>query len=150
MTTARTFLPLAVLVVVHCLAACSSSDTTVGYDLPRLRDVTGLDIATSPLQGVVHVTERGCFTLDVVTPADRAADGLWILWPDDAVQDDETVHLPGDVDLTEGSHLSGDATILPLADLPNGSDENTRIGGFGRFCGADTSGVVVLQRITGA
>ena len=148
MTTARTFLPLAVLVVVHCLAACSSSDTTVGYDLPRLRDVTGLDIATSPLQGVVHVTERGCFTLDVVPSAGQVPEeGLWIVWPDEAVHDDKTVRLPGDLDFTEGSPLDGDGTVLTLDDLPEGSNENSRIGSYGRFCGADESRVVVLQHV---
>ena len=139
----------AALVAVFCLAACTSSDTSVGFGLPHLSDVATLDVTTSPLEGVVHVTERGCFTLDVVAPADHATNGLWILWPDDALQDDETVHLPDGVNLTEGSHISGDGMLTTLNDLPDGANENSKIGSFGRFCGADTSDVIVLQHVTG-
>jgi hypothetical protein len=150
MKTTRAPLFWAALTATFCLTACTSSDASVGFALPHLSDVAALDVTASPVEGVVHVTERGCFTLDLVAPADQAADGLWIFWPDDTVQDDKTVHLPDDVSFTEGSHVSGDGMVITLNDLPDGADENTKIGSFGRFCEADASGVIVLQRITGA
>lgn len=85
----------------------------------------------------------------MTTPADHAANGLCILWPDDALQDDEAVHLPGGTSFVEGSHLSGDGMATTLDDLPDGADRESKIGNFGRFCGADTSDVIVLRRVTG-
>ncbi|WP_328291189.1 hypothetical protein OG218_00210 [Kineococcus sp. NBC_00420] len=153
MRTTRTPPLLAAVVaaaVTFTVTACSSVDTSTGFGLPQLQDVTGLDITTSALQGVLHVTDQGCFTLDVLAPIDQAADGLWIVWPDDAAQDDKTVNLPGDVELTEDSRISASGMILALNDLPQGSDKNSKIGSFGRLCGADTSDVVVLQDVADA
>ncbi|WP_337061809.1 hypothetical protein [Kineococcus sp. G2] len=138
------------LTAVGALSACSPSEASVGMGIPHLSDLEGFEVVPVAVDGVVRVTEQGCFTLDVLSPADQAADGLWVVWPDDAVQDDKTVHLSDDVSLTEGSRVSGDGMIVALNALPGGADENSMIGMYGRFCGVDTSNVVVLRHVAEA
>ncbi|MBB2903624.1 hypothetical protein FHR75_004467 [Kineococcus radiotolerans] len=67
-----------------------------------------------------------CFTLDRVA-ADRAADGLLILWPDGTVLDNKTAHVRDGVSVTKGSHISGVRVVSTLNNLPGGSDENTKV-----------------------
>ena len=153
MRTARTPAVLAVLVtagVTFTVTAFRAADTSTGFGLPQLKDVTGLDITTSALRRVLHVSDQGCFTLDVMAPTDRPGDGLWIVWPDDAAQHDKAVNLPGGVELTEDSRINANGVVSALNDVQRGSDKDSEIGSFGRFCGADTNDVVVLQDVADA
>lgn len=88
--------------------------------------------ARGPIAGDVISSRDGCLYLDV-------GDGRlrWIIWPDEG-----SVVAAGNV---TGSGVLADADVLP-----DWSSEDSYYGAFGRYCSADTRGIVVLDEVTAA
>lgn len=133
------------------LAGCSEIAPEGGFGLPTLSDADVRSVASARgtaltiSAGTLRVESNGCFTFEDA----EATDGrrAWIVWPDTAHQDGDEVVLGSGARLGSGDDLSGTATAVDLSDLPDGSSASSYFGSFGRFCDADTRGVIVFADI---
>lgn len=141
-----------VIVAVSVLTGCATSGADeAGYGLGSLaaQDAhAALDragVTAEELRGTLLVRPDGCFTW-----SGDEGDGAWIVWPDSAVPDPDDggrVVLPGGPVVSDGSTLSGQGSLVTLADLPEGDNPDSYFGSYGGFCDADTRGVILLTDV---
>lgn len=142
---------VSVVVLLSGLVGCSASDSEAGFGLPtlgadQLQSVRAAAGSTPQERvGTLTVESNGCFTFE---DSEHSTDPrVWIVWPDTAHQDGDVVVLESGRRLAQGDSLSASAEYLDLADLPAAGDKTSYLGSFGRFCGADTTGVVVFTDV---
>ena len=102
-------------------------------------------VTARPLQGALRVRDDGCFTW-----AGDEADGAWIVWPDVVQADPDDgarVVLVGGQMVSDGAALSARGALVGLAELPDGRNPDSYFGAYGRFCGADSGGVMLLSDV---
>ncbi len=143
----RTFI-VALFALALSFTGCATADTgtEAGFGLPRMTAQDVADAITVPAAdraGALDVASNGCFHW---SSADDD-DGAWIVWPEDAEQDADVVVLGSGERIGADSALTGRGRIVELADLPAGGDPDSYFGSFGRFCGADSAGVLVLEDV---
>ena len=138
-----------IVVVAAALAGCApgGADAEGGFGLPTLSesDAAAIVAEGSSVEGALAVEANGCFTL--AQTDDAAAEGAWIVWPDGARQDGAEVVLASGDRVGEGALLVGVGAAVALSDLPDGGSRDSYFGSFGRFCGADERGVLVLTGV---
>lgn len=133
------------------LVGCSGTESEAGFGLPTLSHTEMQNVTSAPGStlttslGTLRVESNGCFTFE----ESDAANGrrAWIVWPDTAHQDGSAVVLGSGARLGQGDRLSGHAMHVGLSELPDGSNESSYFGSFGRFCDADANGVVLFTDV---
>lgn len=139
------FAVIGLLAVTIGLAGCASDEA--GFGLPHLSADEAASVldgnggALGPVSGSMNVESNGCFTWE---SDDAESDGAWIIWPEDAAQDDDEVVLGSQERVGDGDHLTVNASTVKLNELPHGDDPESYLGSFGRFCGADERGVLLV------
>jgi len=128
----------AVLVLAGCAGA--GDETLAGFGLP-VQPEEGVPGPRRPVSGVLRVEHNGCFTLEDAGGARR-----WLVWPRDARHDDDHVVLGDGTAVGDGAVLVGEGARVDAAALPDFTSDGY-YGSFGRFCGADELGVVVLDEV---
>lgn len=145
----RTRVPatVALVIVAGALGGCAAE---AGMGLPTLtpgdRDTVLVQAprGTASVTGALSVAGNGCFHW---AQPGSPADGAWVVWPDDARQDGAEVVLDGGDRIGDGDGVRGEGGIVMLDDLPEGAEEQSYFGSFGRFCDADERGVLVLVTV---
>jgi len=133
------------------LAGCSGTEPEAGFGLPTLSQTEMQRVASDrgsafmTGSGTLRVESNGCFTFEESDTADGRRP--WIVWPDTASHDGSTVVLGSGARLGQGDDFSGHAVHVDLTDLPDGSNESSYFGSFGRFCEADASGAVLFTDV---
>ncbi len=94
---------------------------------------------------MVAVQGNGCLDLDLGDQGLR-----WIVWPDTTTdKNDGATVVVGDRSVSDGDVLTGTGALVNASVLPGWEDaEGSYFGGFGRYCGADEMGIVVLDEAT--
>lgn len=140
------------MVAVVTLTACSPVSDEAGFGLgdlspeDRAEVLASAGVSASTLDGTLSVAGNGCFRWK-----GDVGDDAWIVWPDSAEPDRSNgagVILDDGSTVTDGSSLRALGAFVALEDLPAGANPDSYFGSFGRFCGADDSGVVVLAEVT--
>ena len=141
-----TVIVIAAAATVGC--AQGGADSEAGFGLPTLSapDAAAVAAERSPVEGALVVEANGCFTF--AHPDGAAAGRAWIVWPDGSRQDGDEVVLASGVRVGAGAPLVGEGAVVALAQLPDGGSRDSYFGSFGRFCGADERGVLILTRVT--
>ncbi len=145
---------LLLLPAVLLLTGCGLDDpasTEAGFGLATLsadEAAAAADSAGSSFsyrEGRLAVAANGCLHW----ASDDELDGSWMVWPDGYAEDGSGV-IPADgVRVGEGGRITGTSAPVALADLPEGADPDSYFGSFGRYCGADEAGVLVLASFEG-
>ncbi|MGF2948023.1 hypothetical protein [Microbacterium alcoholitolerans] len=140
------------LIAVAALTGCGSGDGEAGFGLGdlspqgRAEVLVSAGVSASALEGALAVAGNGCFLWE-----GDVGDSAWIVWPDSAEPDRSDgagVILDDGSAVTDGSPLRGLGALVTLEDLPAGASPDSYFGSFGRFCGADEAGVIVLAEVT--
>lgn len=146
----RTTWGLAAVAMLVALAGCAS--TEAGFGLPTLSAATAAGIlggsSPSTVHGTLRTASNGCFLW--AGEQGSAEDGAWIVWPDAASEDADVVVLSGAERVRDGDALTAVGAVVRLADLPDGAEQSSYFGSFGRFCAADERGVLVLTEVRAA
>lgn len=151
MTLTFRFAGTSLAVLLLGLVGCSGTEAEAGFGLPTLSHTEMQSAASAPGStftssfGTLRVESNGCFTFEDSDEANGRR--AWIVWPDTAHQDGSAVVLGSGVRLGQGDSLSGHATHVHLSDLPDGSNESSYFGSFGRFCDAGANGVVLFTDV---
>lgn len=105
-------------------------------------EVAGL---REPIRGTVSVASNGCLRLlmdDGASP--------WIVWPPGSdLADNGGVQADGSR-YYDGDALVGAGVLVALSDLPGGDNPDSYFSSFGGYCGAEQTGVVVLDAVAHA
>jgi len=140
------------LVAGTALSGCAS--TEAGFGLPTLTAgeaeaaIDRADTQPEQLSGTIALETNGCFTWTSTQQDAVAPERAWIVWPEGFRQDGAVVVLDSGERVGDGDAVAALAAPATLADLPDGAAEDSYFGSFGLFCGADDSGVVILQDVT--
>ncbi|MEJ1087510.1 hypothetical protein WDU99_04180 [Microbacterium sp. Mu-80] len=142
----------ALLMSFIALTGCTAMSDEAGFDLGDLSAEDRAEVFTSAgasagdLAGTLSVADNGCFLWE-----GAVGDGAWIVWPDSAELDRSEgarVVLDDGQVVADGAALRGTGALVTLEDLPAGAKQDSYFGSFGRFCGADESGAIVLAEVT--
>ncbi|MBD3941196.1 hypothetical protein IF188_05720 [Microbacterium sp. NEAU-LLC] len=143
-------LALTAAAVIVGICGCSVS-TESGFGLPTLAAearhlvLEASDRSPVPLDGDLRIEPSGCMTFD---DGSRDEDThAWIIWPDTAHQDGESVVLDSGSTLTQGDHIEGAGAYIDLGALPDAADSSSYFASFGRYCGAAARGVVLMTEV---
>ncbi|WES63711.1 hypothetical protein P0L94_14730 [Microbacter sp. GSS18] len=132
------------------LAGCSEDGGAGDRGLPTLtHDVVQSVLAASgadvvDLSGTLVVEPNGCLTWRTIDAETRTANGAWIIWPEAVKLDADVVLLPSGRHAGQGSRLDVTGAYLTLRQLPGGQDATSFLGEYGRVCGADDRGVLLI------
>lgn len=136
------------------LSACSEPAGDADRGLPTLTHAiiqhvlttSGAEVAE--LSGTLVIEPHGCLTWRSVD-AEHHTNGSWIVWPDAASLDADVVLLPSGRHVGQGSRLDVAGAYVTLDQLPGGEDETSYLGEYGRACGADERGVLLILDVAG-
>lgn len=132
------------------LTGCADEGAVAGRGLPTLTHpviehvLTVTDADVTPLSGTLVIEPHGCLTWRSVDAETQEMNGSWIVWPDAAELDADVVLLPSGRHVGQGSRLDVTGAYLALEELPGGDDETSYLGEYGRVCGADERGVLLI------
>lgn len=139
------------LTVMAVLAGCTDAtdDSLGGFGLPVVdpEDVPG---ERERLTGVMHVERDGCFTWTGDGDGDSEGETderRWVVWPRGAEQDGDRVRLEDGSEVIDGAAITGSGLRADAAALPDWELTDSYFRAFGTFCGADESGIVVLDDV---
>lgn len=132
------------------LSSCSTDGASVGGGLPQLHAGESVDAAPVAFRGVLRVGADGCQRVRVDEPAGSTAD-RWAVWPTggDLAADGYGAAVDGET-YVDGDAVTGTGRLVDLAALPNGASPGSYFNGSGRYCHADTSGVLVMDDVAHA